>query len=142
MKHQISTSIIINAVPASVWKVLTDFEAYPQWNPFIKSIKGTIRLGQRFDAEIGTMKFKPTTQAFEENKEFTWLGHFLFSGIFDGRHSFEIADNGDGTTTLIQKEEFNGLLVRFMKKKLDTEIVSGFNTMNEKLKERVEKGNH
>jgi len=139
MKHQISTSIIINAVPSAVWKVFTDFDAYPQWNPFVKSIKGEIAVGKQFDAEIGTMKFKPTTQVFEENEEFTWLGHLLFSGVFDGRHSFVFSDNGDGTTTLVQKEEFKGILVRLMKKKLDTEIVAGFNDMNKKLKELVEK---
>jgi uncharacterized membrane protein len=33
------TEIVINIIPENVWKVIMDFEKYPTWNPFIKSIK-------------------------------------------------------------------------------------------------------
>lgn len=139
MKHQISTSIIINANPSTIWNVFTDFSRYPEWNPFIKSIIGEIQVGKRFQANIGNMTFKPRVIAYKNSEEFTWLGHFLFPGIFDGKHSFILKDNGDGTTTFIQKESFNGLLVGWMKKKLDTEIMDGFNAMNQALKKEIEK---
>ena len=142
MKHQISTSVIIKADSSTVWEVLTQFENYPQWNPFIKSIQGDIEVGKKFQAEIDTMKFKPTTLVYDENKEFTWLGRLIFPGIFDGKHSFILQDNNDGSTTLFQKESFNGILVRLMKKKLDDDIFNKFNLMNEKLKEVAEKENH
>lgn len=138
MKHQLSTTITINADVQSVWKVFTNFSEYPKWNPFIKSIQGEIKVGERFQAHIGTMKFKPTTKAFVQEQEFTWLGRLFLPGIFDGRHSFLFQSNPDGSTTLIHKEDFNGILVRFMKKKLDTEIKAAFEAMNEKLKEIVE----
>jgi hypothetical protein len=76
--------------------------------------------------------------AFEENKEFRWLGHLLFPGLFDGEHSFELIDHGNGTTTFIQKETFNGILVPFFSNMLDVNTVNGFRLMNEKLKERAE----
>lgn len=142
MKYQINTSVIIKANRSTVWNVLTRFEDYPQWNPFIKSIKGTIEVGKKFQAEINTMKFKPTTLVYIENKEFTWLGRLIFPGIFDGKHSFILQDNNDGSTTLFQTESFNGILVRMMKKKLDNDILKKFNLMNEKLKEVVENENH
>ena len=142
MNHQISTSVIINADSSTVWKVLTAFERYSKWNPFIKSIQGKIEVGTKFHAEIDTMKFKPTTLVYDENKEFTWLGQLIFPGIFDGKHSFILQDNKDGTTTLIQKESFKGVLVRFMKKKLDNDILNKFNQMNEKLKEVAEREYH
>jgi hypothetical protein len=142
MKHQINTSVIIKANRSTVWNVLTRFEDYPKWNPFIKSIKGEIEVGKKFQAEIDTMKFKPTTLVYNENKEFTWLGRFIFPGIFDGRHSFILQDNNDGSTTLFQKESFNGVFVGFMKKKLDNDILDKFNLMNKKLKEVAERENH
>ena len=40
MALEIETKIRINASPKQVWDVLIDFERYPEWNPFIKSIKG------------------------------------------------------------------------------------------------------
>ena len=142
MKHQINTSVIINTDTSTVWKVLTSFEKYAQWNPFIKSIQGNIEVGTKFHAEIDTMKFKPTTLVYKENQEFTWLGQLILPGIFDGKHSFILHDNNDGTTTLIQKESFNGILVRFMKNKLDNDILKKFNLMNEKLKEVAEGEDH
>ena len=40
--HKIQTEIQIAAPASTVWKVLRDFEAYDQWNPFIREIE-TIR---------------------------------------------------------------------------------------------------
>ena len=37
--HEIITTMEINAPPRSVWKVLVDFQAHPQWNPFVRSIE-------------------------------------------------------------------------------------------------------
>lgn len=139
MKHQIHTEITIQADVKTVWSIFSDFENYPNWNPFIKSIKGNIKVGEQFEAEIGTFKFKPTTKVFNHEKELTWLGRMILPGIFDGRHSFQFKANENGTTTLIHKEDFTGILVPFVKKKLDTEIKQEFKNMNEKLKELAEK---
>mgnify|MGYP003113237647 CR=1 FL=1 len=137
MKHQIITSITINADLKTVWEVFTDFESYPNWNPFIKSIKGEIAEGKKFHAEIGGMKFKPTTKVFKL-EEFTWLGRLFIPGIFDGRHSFVFEETKDGKTLMIQKEHFKGILVPLMRKKLDTEVLDGFKLMNAELKELAE----
>ena len=142
MKHQISTSISINADIETVWRIFTNFEDYPNWNPFIKSITGPIAVGEKFSAKIGKMNFNPTTKVFKEHEEFTWLGKLFVPGIFDGRHSFIFQTNEDGQTILTQKEQFNGILVRLMKRKLDTEIVAEFNLMNEKLKQLAESESH
>jgi uncharacterized protein YndB with AHSA1/START domain len=37
---EIVTASDINVSAARVWQVLTDFENYPAWNPFIKKITG------------------------------------------------------------------------------------------------------
>lgn len=140
MKHQITTSIEINASKEKVWNAFFNFDDYPKWNPFIKSIKGEIALNKKFKAEIGDMKFSPTVKVLDPQKEFTWLGSLIIPDIFDGRHSFLFIENENGTTTLIQKENFNGILVPLLKSKLNTEILDGFNNMNKKLKELVENG--
>lgn len=138
MKHQINTSVVIQATPSAIWKILTKFEEYPNWNPFIHAIRGKIEVGKKFHAEIDTMKFQPTTLVFNENREFTWLGSLLFPGIFDGKHSFVLQDNNDGSTTLFHSESFKGILVGLMKKKLDNDITKKFMEMNERLKALAE----
>jgi hypothetical protein len=134
MKKEIITQIEIDATAQSVWKILTDFDKYPEWNPFIHSLKGLPIVGQKLDARIQNMEFKPTVLVFDENKEFRWLGHFLFKGLFDGEHRFQLKENPNGTTTFTQSERFKGILVRLMAKTLDTKTTAGFHAMNEKLK--------
>jgi len=138
MQKEITTQVQIAATPEKVWAVFTDFNAYAEWNPFIKSITGDVKLGNSIKAELGGMTFKPKVLVYDQNKEFKWLGHLLFKGLFDGEHRFQLIDNGDGTTTFIQSEKFNGILVRLFAKKLDGETKDGFIAMNEALKKRVE----
>lgn len=143
MSKVIKTEIQINATPEKVWSILTNFDQYPQWNPFIKSISGQVAVGNKITARLEPpgaqgMTFKPTVLAFEAFKEFRWLGHLLFPGLFDGEHKFELIDHKNGTTTFIQSEKFKGILVPLFRKMLDTNTVNGFNLMNQKLKERAE----
>lgn len=144
MAKHLRTDVIINASPARVWDILVDFQNYPHWNPFIKSLKGTSEIGKKIDVTIeppGTkaMRFQPTLLVFEKNQELKWLGKGGIKGIFDGEHRFQLIDNGNGTTTFIQSERFQGILVPFFKKMLDINTVKGFELMNLKLKERAEK---
>ena len=143
MAKEIKTEILINATPVKVWSILTTFDNYPNWNPFIKSIKGDVKVGNEIIARLVPpkakgMTFKPKVLVFDANKEFRWIGHLLFPGLFDGEHKFELIDNGNGTTTFRQSEKFKGILVPLFKKMLDNNTINGFNEMNKKLKELAE----
>ena len=143
MAKEISTSIVIAASPEKVWEVLTRFSDYPVWNPFIQSLTGTVAQGKKITVHLQPpgnkgMTFKPIILTYTPNVEFSWLGHLLVPGLFDGLHRFELIDNGNGTTTFIQREHFKGLLVPFLKKLLDHQTKQGFMAMNEALKNRVE----
>lgn len=135
---EINTEIHINAPSEKVWSILADFESYPSWNPFVHSLTGEVEKGKKIKVALPGMNFTPTVLAFEENKEFRWIGHLLFKGLFDGEHSFVLIQNSDGTTTFRHSEKFNGLLVKLFSKKLDTDTKSGFIEMNLKLKEMAE----
>jgi uncharacterized protein YndB with AHSA1/START domain len=41
MARQLVTSIEIDASPNIVWEILTEFEQFDRWNPFIRSINCT-----------------------------------------------------------------------------------------------------
>jgi hypothetical protein len=140
----ITTSITINATAEKVWRILTDFENYAQWNPFITSIAGEIKVGNNLQITFtppngNAMKFKPILLVANEYKEIKWKGKLLFKGLFDGEHQFEIIDNKNGTVTFVQSEIFTGLLVPLLKKMININTKNGFVLMNEKLKERAEK---
>ncbi len=139
MAKQIKTSITINASKEKVWKILTDFENYNQWNSFIKSVTGTLKVGKHIKVELQGMTFKPVVLTFNENSELKWLGHLWFKGLFDGEHKFKLTDNGNGTTNFEHSENFSGILVKLFSKKIDKDTKNGFEQMNKELKLRAEK---
>lgn len=138
MKKEIKTSIIINASPAKVWSILSDFPAYPKWNPFIKSVEGIVSQGSSIIVKVEEMIFKPTVLSFRKEKELRWLGRVLIPGLFDGEHSFALEELSNNQVKFHHSEKFSGLLVGLMAKKLETETKPGFCAMNEALKERAE----
>jgi len=139
MAKQIKTSITINASKESVWKILMDFENYPEWNSFIKSVSGDVKVGNQIQIKLQGMTFKPVVLTLNENTELKWLGHLWFKGLFDGEHKFKLTDNGNGTTNFEQSENFSGILVKLFSKSLDKDTKNGFEQMNKELKLRAEK---
>jgi hypothetical protein len=144
MAKELKTEVIIYAAPAEVWAILTDFDKYPTWNPFIKSLSGNVVVGNKIETNIEPpgkkpMTFKPEVLAFETNRELRWIGHLIIPGLFDGEHKFELIDNKDGTTLFKQSEKFSGILIPLFKKMLEVNTVDGFNQMNKKLKKLAEK---
>lgn len=138
----IRSAIEIDAPPAAVWSVLTDTGSYPDWNPFVRRLEGSLDLGATLDVRIAppgarSMRFKPTVLAAVPGQELRWLGRFLAPGIFDGEHSFTLEPLGEDRTRLVQEERFSGLLVRPFRSTLEKTLL-GFEQMNEALKTRVE----
>ena len=139
MAKQIKTSITINASKERIWEILTDFENYPEWNTFIKSVFGKVEVGKQIRIELQGMTFKPIVLVLNNNTELRWLGHLWFKGLFDGEHRFYLTDNGNGTTNFEQSEKFSGILVKLFSKSLDKDTKIGFEKMNKELKLRAEK---
>ncbi len=135
---EIKTEIIIERSVEQVWKVLTSFTTYAEWNPFVKSLVGKVEVGSQIEVEIDGMKFKPTVLAVRINEELRWLGYLWFKGVFDGEHIFKLERIESQKTRFVHAEKFKGILVPFFKRKLLTETKAGFEAMNRSLKERVE----
>ncbi len=139
----IRTEILIDAPKENVWRILTDFQKYPEWNPFIRSFKGGIEEGGRFAVSIQQpgkkpMTFKPRCLVLRKDEEFRWLGHLFIKGLFDGEHIFRLEETPEGKTNLIHCENFSGILVPLLWKQLDTATRAGFEEMNKALKTRAE----
>ena len=139
--EQIEAFEEIDASPESVWAILTDFESYPEWNPFVRSISGTLAEGEELTVRIDppdsrAWTFEPEVVAVDDGRRFAWLGRLLVPFAFDGYHEFRLDPTADGGTRLLQRETFRGALVPLL---LDeAEIERGFAAMNRALKERAE----
>ncbi|WP_214020031.1 SRPBCC domain-containing protein [Methanoculleus sp.] len=141
--REVRAETVIAAPPAVVWQVLTDFAAYPDWNPFILSIEGKPWVGTRLTVEIRppgrkSMRFRPKMLRVAKDHELRWIGRVLIAGLFDGEHRFTIIPEGDGSL-FVQAEVFTGLLVPvvdFTGTLRATHL--GFLLMNRALRERAE----
>ena len=140
---KICTKILINASPSIVWHIITDFENYGKWNPFIREISGVTKEGSTIQVFIkppnsNGMKFKPKILKYKSEKEIKWLGKLWVPKIFDGEHSLTIKKIEENKVLFIQKEQFNGLLVPLFTNMLKNTKL-GFQMMNQKLKKEAEK---
>jgi hypothetical protein len=138
---ELRTEIEISAAPARVWRVLTDFAAYPDWNPFIVRISGKLEVGSTLSTLLAMpggreFSFKPRVLKVEPDSELRWRGQFLVRGLFDGEHFFRLVDLG-GRTRLVHGEDFSGIFVKFATG-VFTNTARGFVYMNQALKRRVE----
>ena len=137
----IETVVDIHAEPDDVWAVLTDTASYPEWNPFVTEMDGTLAEGERLRIRIEppegrAMNFKPRVTTFEPEQRLEWLGRLVVPGLFDGRHEFVLDSQHHNHTRVTHREHFSGLLVRFFLDEDD--IRAGFEAMNEALRARVE----
>ena len=132
----------IAAPVETVWAELAAVSTYAEWNPFITALEGALVAGGRLKVRIvppggRPMTFRPTVVRVEVGRRLEWLGRLLLPGVFDGRHSFELEDLGQGRTRLTQSEEFSGFLVPLTGKALER-TRAGFVAMNEGLRLRAE----
>ena len=139
----IETNIVIDSTPEKVWNVLTNFEEYELWNPFMTKVVGNASLGSKIEVNIKTISGKnrsyyPIITKFETNKELRWKGKSFLPGVFDGERVFVLKKSDDDKVSFSHKAIFSGLGVKLVGNKLDENLREGFVRMNEALKVRAE----
>jgi len=132
----VHADVLIDRPPADVWKFLSNRAAYPDWNPFITRVEGTIIrivLGTGSDAAV----FEPTVLLVRPDQDLCWRGSVWVRGLFDGKHCIHLMAVAGGTH-LEQTEEFSGLLVGWLTKDVIEDTRRNFQAMNAAVKQRVE----
>jgi hypothetical protein len=140
---ELFTEIEINASSDKVWQVLTDFKSYPEWNPFVRELKGDVQVGNRIEAvlqapNLKEMTFKPRVIKLVPRREFRWHGILGIRAIFEGEHIFEVHPSQPNKVRFVQRELFSGLLAPMILKNIESNTKAGFEQMNQALKERCE----
>ncbi|TFK24882.1 hypothetical protein FA15DRAFT_669085 [Coprinopsis marcescibilis] len=160
----VSASSVINAPPDHVWKILTDFKSYREWNPFVRAqnLVDSDRNPLPDDAlttglflNISEVHLPPTmgkptlfqkAWAFERITEADAVNHRLaweFWGpvpkwlLYAERWQILTAE-GDGQTKYHTFEEFTGVLAHVVKLIQRKKLGKGFVAMAETLKARAE----
>ena len=138
----IETATDIRAPAARIWSILTDFSAYPVWNPFITAAEGELHPGAQLKITIAPlghrpMTFRPVVLVVTPDYELRWLGRLLMPGLFDGEHAFGLEQQAE-TCRFLHAERFSGVLLPLLSEGLIEAIRRGFESMNAALKLRAE----
>ena len=137
---KIETQIMLNAPQKDVMGVLTKFENFEAWNPFIIFVGGTFRLNSVLNVKLNmdnkTMYISPKIIAIQ-NDMFCWRGVLGMRYVFDGIHCFKAESMPRDRTLFTHTEHFQGILVWLMLPML-LKTKKRFELMNEALKEEVE----
>ena len=133
--RSIITTIDLDISPAKAWEVLTQFENYPAWNPYLRSIEGTLAVGETLRVTLQPEKgnartFDRRVSSVVEGSEFSWRSQLLSPFFFQGHHFFRIIPLENGGTRLENLEHFGGILVPLFWPLINQKIKSRFEAMN------------
>jgi hypothetical protein len=132
----------VNSTIEKIWNILTNFEEYELWNPFMTRVVGDAKLGSKITVKIQTARgkqrtYNPIITKFEINRELRWKGKSFLPGIFDGERIF-IIEKSNNKVLFLHKEIFRGLGVKLVGDRLDEDLRESFDKMNNALKIRAE----
>ena len=133
----------INAPPERIWVVVTDFGAYPDWNPFIRRISGEIREGARLEVRIGAAGCaSDDVQAhlFATSRRIASCAGSAASSCpasSTASTAFGFQPLDGARSRFVQSERVSGFLVGLFKGTL-AKTEAGFEEMNTRLKARAE----
>ncbi len=139
----IRSAIEIRAPVEQVWAVLTDFSAYPEWNPIVRRLRGRMRVGGRITIRsqppgARALVHRPRILAWDPPHEMRWRSTVLAERLFTGEHGFRLEPIGSDRVRFVQDETFRGLLVPLYSLLRLPATRRGFNEMNQALRGRAE----
>lgn len=145
MGGHLLTTTEIEASRAEVWRVLADFDRYPEWNPYIAEVSGGLEPGRRLRVTVPPVAlssrprtFEPTVLDVEPDAGFRWVAVMRSPRIFRGEHYFRLESLGADRTRLVHGELFSGLIRPLHRISRYRSTKRGFELMNAALKRRVE----
>lgn len=129
----------ISANPQAVWNLLTDADAYPEWNPAVLDIKGRIAEGERIRlTSIVNPKreFKLNVSDMRPPKSMVWSDGMPL-GLFKGVRTFVISPTEDGGSDFRMEEVYSGLLAPLITKSIP-DMTNSFEQFADGLKAAAE----
>lgn len=138
----IETHITIKSSINKVWDILTTFEKYSDWNPFLIQIEKISPQKLKVTTNIKGKKtsFFPKLVCKDKPFELRWIGQLAHvSWLFQGEHYFILKSVSTKETLLTHGENFSGLLVILGWNFLRPKIYEEFSRMNLALKKACEK---
>ena len=137
------TTFAVDAPAARVWEALTDLDRYPEWNPQITRIRGSLRPGERIDLQLALpgrspMDLTATVEEAQPGALLTWRGHVLARWLFEGYRRFEVEPVAPGRARVTHVEDVHGVLAPLFGLALGGRVQASHDALDAALKTRAE----
>jgi hypothetical protein len=132
--------IEIDAPVERVWRVLSDWEDYPRWNPFLRYVTGAPAVGAVLAVHLSLQDGRIRTiaaqmLAFQPGREMRWRGRLETSRFFDVEHALLIEPVGEGSVRFTQRLVLHGMQAPFLMGLVQKKVQRGLVEMNQALKD-------
>lgn len=127
----------IAASPEVVWDVISNIEAWPSWNPDVKTatLQGPLAVGSVFRWRAGGVSLTSTLGAVDPPRELSWSGRAM--GI-RAIHTFRFEPN-DGGTLARSEESWAGLVPTLLRGYSRRTLDRGIRSVLRLLKDEAER---
>jgi hypothetical protein len=136
---EFSARVTINAPAETIWGLLTDAAGYPDWDPGMIRLEGTVAPGEKITAYTKVSPdraFPVTVSHFVPNQAMTWSSGMPL-GLFKGERTFTLTPQADGTVDFFVREQFTGLLMPLIGRTIP-DLSQSFTDFAEGLKAKAE----
>ena len=135
-------SLIIAAPPPLVWKILTDFSRYAEWNPFTPEVNCTGKVGDRVTllAKLGSGQTHRSVSLqlfqWEPEEQLCWGSNDWYLRV---NRCQTLAALPDGRTRYTNSESFTGILAPIVIWTQRKKLIYGYQQAAEGLKREAER---
>jgi hypothetical protein len=144
MPFVIEQTVEIQASAETVWKVITDLDAYGEWNPFVVGCRSTFKVGDPIDMKVRlfpgfTQKQRETILEHVPGKRLCYGIPGMPLGALSSRRGHEIYPLDPGRARYDSHFQLSGWLAPVVRMLIGARLQAGFEAMTEALARRAAK---
>ena len=113
-------AVVVDAPRAAIWSLLTEFDRYHEWNPYITEARGTatagstIELGFRTGADGAEAETRSAKVLIvRPRRKLEWETRVVAPGFLDREQVFRVLPMRSGRWLVVQEVRLEGVLAPF-----------------------------
>ena len=112
-------AVVVDAPRSAIWALLTEFDRYDEWNPYIVDGTGSavagakLELAFRTEGDVSSETEGATVLIVRPRRKLEWETRELAPGILDREQIFRVLPRDDGRWDVVQEVRLEGLLAPF-----------------------------
>lgn len=139
----INHKLSVDAPTETVWNVISDLDAYGEWNPFVVACRSSLEVNSPINMKVRVLPFfaipqKETIFEHDPQKKLSYGISLPFDALKSYR-SHEVKTTDSGATEYISTFELSGWLSPLVKWMLEKNLQNGFTGMSDGIQARSQR---